>query len=398
MNALIVLGTHFYKDSNNIYYSDRIIDYNYMKRYLEVFDNILVCGRVSNLGNCDKNKLLKVSGKNIKFIDIPDFRGPKELIFKYSKIKKIIFEHYNEFECVLMRIPELVPLSLFNLFYKKKIIGVELVLSADKLIEKKGFIGDILRNIAKKVTKNICKKANGVAYVTDYILQKEYPSYSIINGESGKYFSTYYSSLDLYEDDFEPQKWDKKNPPTKFKIVHTGYMDTKRKGQDILIKAVKKVIDKGYNVELVLIGDGKLKGEFMTLVNSLNINKYVTFAGLITNRKELKKILHDSHIFVLPTVAEGLPRAIIEAMAMGLPCISSPVDGIPELLSNDYLVDQDDVNGYAYKIIELITDFDKMIEISNRNYEFSKKYSYSILKKKRTEFYCKLKNIKENNK
>ena len=398
MKALIVLGTHFYKDNAGFYYSDRIIDYNYLKRYLEVFEKITICGRVAllpkNDGNC---KLLKVNGENVEFIDIPDFTGPKGLIKNYFNIRKIIKKNFDKFECVLMRIPELLPLSLFNIFYKKKIIGVELVLSADKLIEKKGIIGKLLKNFAKKMTKTICKKANGVAYVTEKVLQKEYPSYSILHGEDKKHFSTNYSSLDLHEDDYRKQNWSIYDEPKTFRIVHTGYMDTMRKGQDILIRAVDQVIKKGYNVELYLIGDGCLKEKFFSLTKELNIDKKVIFTGLITNRKELKKILYNSHLFVLPTVAEGLPRAIIEAMALGLPCISSPVDGIPELLSNEYLIEQSDVNGYANKIIELISDFPKMIEISNKNYEISQRYAYSILHNKRKDFYNRLKNVEGKN-
>ena len=86
-------------------------------------------------------------------------------------------------------------------------------------------------------------------------------------------------------------------------------------------------------------------------------------------------------------------------MAVGLPCISSPVDGIPELLSNDYLIECNNVEEYTKKIEYLINHWDKMIDISKENYKKSKKYSKDILDEKRTNFYKKIYDLcKLNNK
>ena len=132
------------------------------------------------------------------------------------------------------------------------------------------------------------------------------------------------------------------------------------------------------------------------MVQELGIDDIVEFKGLIKNKKEILEYLRKSHLLVFPTQSEGLPRTIIEAMAQGLPCISSPVDGIPELLDDEYLIDYDDFNGYANKFIELINNWDKMITVSKQNYIKSKKYNKNNLNSKRCEFYKKLKGLCEN--
>ena len=57
----------------------------------------------------------------------------------------------------------------------------------------------------------------------------------------------------------------------------------------------------------------------------LGIDDFVEFTGLLASASEVRQKLKDSDMYVFPTLAEGLPRGIIEAMAVGLPCISSPV-------------------------------------------------------------------------
>ena len=72
IKVLIVLENHFYIDNTGRIWCDRIIDYNYLKRYLKVFDSVMIAGRCSKLKDNDKGKLL-VSGNNVEFIALPEF-------------------------------------------------------------------------------------------------------------------------------------------------------------------------------------------------------------------------------------------------------------------------------------------------------------------------------------
>ena len=117
------------------------------------------------------------------------------------------------------------------------------------------------------------------------------------------------------------------------------------------------------------------------------------FTGLLPSPNNVRDELVKSDIFVFPTRAEGLPRAVIEAMAVGLPCLSTPVNGIPELLDNDFMFEPDDVDGFANKIIELIQNPSMLEQISKKNIEKSKEYSWDKLSYRRTKFYEKLINL-----
>lgn len=392
MKILVVLENHFYIDEKGLIWCDRIIDYNFLKRYLNVFEEVCVCGRAIK-SNQTKGKLI-VSGESVSFIPLPDFIGIKGLIKNLRKIKKVIRYNLKSVDCILYRAP--THLSLFT--YKealkqKKVLAIEFMMSADKMIEGNGVISKIANKIIDLKSKKMCMKANAVSYVTDQILQKRYPCKAIKYGETKEYFTTSYSTIDIGIDDFKKMDWCIDNKPNTFKIIHTGYMDTYRKGQQILLKASKIVKDRGYSINVELVGDGRKKSEFEELTKKLGINNIVTFTGQIQDKKEIFRHLRNSHIMVFPTQSEGLPRTLIEAMAVGLPCISTPVDGILELIQTRELVDYNDIEGYANKIIELINDWERMIKISNRNYDKALKYEKSNLDMSRNKFYEKIKRL-----
>jgi len=117
----------------------------------------------------------------------------------------------------------------------------------------------------------------------------------------------------------------------------------------------------------------------------------VEFRGRISDRKKIFDILRSSNLMVLPTRMEGLPRTIIEAMAVGLPCISTPVAGIPELLDEKYLFDPDDYKGFANEIIRLMDSPEELFRMSRDNIEKAKQFSKTKLEIRRTWLYEKLK-------
>ena len=390
MKALIVLETHFYLDSDKNVWSDRVVDYNYLERYLNVFDEITLTGRTQIVDKIEDKKLL-VSGKNVNFIPMPDFKGAKGLLLNIFKLKKIVREEIKKCDCAIYRAP--THLSLFTykeVIKQNKPLALEFMMAADKMFDGDGFIKRILNKLINEKAKRMCLKANGVSYVTEHILQDEYPCMAIKEPNNDKYFTASYSSIDLDDTMYHKQNWNKDKKPDVIKIIHTGYMDSYRKGQDVLIKALKIVIDKGHNVSLTLIGDGDKRVEFEELVKSLSLKDKVEFKGLIKEKSVILDNLRDSHFLVFPTQSEGLPRTIIEGMSQGLVCISSPVDGIPELLDDEFLVNYSDVEGYANKIIELIEDWGKCCDVSKNNYQRSLKYNKKILEKKRTSFYNKI--------
>jgi len=103
------------------------------------------------------------------------------------------------------------------------------------------------------------------------------------------------------------------------------------KGQEILLKAFARVYEKYPKSRLILAGKGRLESELRSLAVELNIHERVLFLGY---RTDVPVVLRACDVFVLPSIAEGLPGALLEAMATGVPVIASRVGGVPEILNS----------------------------------------------------------------
>lgn len=146
--------------------------------------------------------------------------------------------------------------------------------------------------------------------------------------------------------------YDKKNN----EIIHVARFDIKQKRQDLMVFAFKKVLQKYPDVKLVFCGDGKDFYKIVNLVMEEGIEDNVIFEGKVDNVLER---INKAKIFVLTSDYEGIPNALAEAMAVGLPVISTNCSpGGAELLIENYkngiIVPAGDVNGIAEAIIFLL--------------------------------------------
>jgi len=127
------------------------------------------------------------------------------------------------------------------------------------------------------------------------------------------------------------------------------------KGIDILLKAFITIRAMNRSVKLLIVGDGTLKKYILELAKHHNIEDSVTVTGFVPNT-EVPKYLSKMSIFVLPSRREGFPNTLLQAMAAGLPIVTTSVGGVPELITNGrngLLVPPDNVKELA-KAIELL--------------------------------------------
>lgn len=104
------------------------------------------------------------------------------------------------------------------------------------------------------------------------------------------------------------------------------------KGHNYLFYCLKKMLDSGYHVTLLVLGDGSLEEEYKKLIQQIGISDYVRFLGFVENSLHY---IASFDLLVMPSLNEGIPMSLLEAMAMGVPVIASRVGGIPEVIEDE---------------------------------------------------------------
>ena len=136
----------------------------------------------------------------------------------------------------------------------------------------------------------------------------------------------------------------------------------KKKGHKYTIKAFYNFLKTYKNAKLILAGEGQLKKEIYSLCKELNLLDNVSFPGLV-NQDQVIHLMKNADVFVHHSVTtdqgdkEGIPTVLMEAMATGLPCISTYHSGIPELIDNNIngiLVQEKDIDAFTNALKNLI--------------------------------------------
>lgn len=156
--------------------------------------------------------------------------------------------------------------------------------------------------------------------------------------------------------DFKPQIHDGEYEK---RIVCTGRL-YKEKNQQLLIKAFSKIEKKYPEYKLELYGDGPTKRELQETINNLQLQDKVFLMG---RKDNIQNYINSAEIFVLPSNSEGMPNALMEAMALGLACIATdcPIGGSAILIKdgeNGLLVPMNDVDEMEKGIEKLIENKD----------------------------------------
>jgi glycosyltransferase involved in cell wall biosynthesis len=176
------------------------------------------------------------------------------------------------------------------------------------------------------------------------------------------------------------------------RIVTVGSLAQKYKGIDVLLEAAARLRASGLSTRVAVVGDGKYRSALQGLAVGLGVD--ARFYGALP-RSEVMKVLDTSDVFVLASRTEGLPRAMVEAMARGLPCIGTRVGGIPELLDLQDLVEPESATQLAAKIAALAGDPERMHAAAQRNLRKARGYEQSVLASKRRDFYAEIRRLTE---
>ncbi len=159
-------------------------------------------------------------------------------------------------------------------------------------------------------------------------------------------------------------------------VLYVGRF-VQRKGINYLLEAWKKVQKEVAQARLLLLGDGQTFEEMRRYAEKLSIAETTHFLGHVNNVQEY---LQAADIFVLPSIQEGMPNALLEAMASGLPVVATRIGGVVDIIEDGIdgvLVEPADTEGLAEKILQLLKRKDMAETIACNAYQKIKNH-YSL--------------------
>ena len=389
MAKLLVACDDYVYCHNGLFSARNRDKYDFYQRYLRVFEELRLTTRCVYEEILGEARVL-LDDSRIEYIPLPFFSGPSQYTRVYCRLGRALRHITDGCDAAILRLPSTVAQRVADKVMKAGIpYGTEIVFDAKDAMTAatNNWMERFLWQKIHGQMVKICAHANGVACVTSKYLQTHYTS------KLKDAFFSHYSSLALPMSFYTSERL---YPGTKkmFVMSHvcTQVQYNGRKGHNVIIAAMKILKERNVNVRVEFAGPDYHNGikRLSDFAKKLNVSDRVRFIGGV-NRKQLSTYLEASDLYVMPTGGEGLPRVIIEAMAKGLPCITTPVSGNPELISNHFLVEYTDIHTLASRIEELVTNRNIYEAASKENFDRSLQYEASVLEKRRDAFYLKLK-------
>lgn len=238
--------------------------------------------------------------------------------------------------------------------------------------------GKIVAPYFELLARRMIKEAPYVVYVTNEYLQRLYPT-------KGKTIGI--SNVEILESDQEVlkkriEKINRKEGP--LVLCTVAAIDVPYKGQEYVIRAMNQLRIEGIETKYFVIGGGD-KSRLSKIAEKYDLKESVIFTGPIM-RENVFEYLDLSDVYIQPSLQEGLPRAMIEAMSRALPAIGFNTAGIPELIDKKYVCKRKSV-GQITQCIELLLKSNNLENEAKKNFIKSKEYLFSTLNENRKNFF-----------
>lgn len=381
MNLVISLDHRFDRTPDGSVWTRAAFSRSFYSQYLSVFEGVRVVARVRDVVSVPADAR-RADGDGVSFHPVPYYIGPKQFVLRSFQVMRAARKAVVPEDAVILRVGSRIATIIEPVLRRaRRPYGLEVVMDPFEIFAP-GCMDHPLRPLFRvlfhRQLQRQCARAPATAYVTQRSLQRRY-------APAPAAFSVSYSDVEMPVQAYV--KTPRPDPVAEgpINIITVGSLEQLYKGSDVLIKAVQAGVAGGLNLRLVLIGDGKYRSRLEMQARVLGDR--VRFLGQVASGACVREYLDAADLFILPSRTEGLPRALVEAMARALPCIGSAVGGIPELLAESDLVPPGDSEALAGKIGEVVRTTSRMAAMSARNLAKSQEYQDELLQKRRDLFY-----------
>ena len=394
MDLVVFLDQRYARTPDGAVWTPGPFPYSFFQRYSTAFDRVRVVARVQPAEQPSAS-WNRAGGERVSFVEVPYYVGLWQYLSRAAEVRRTAGRAIGVNDAVLLRVPSQVSTSVEAALRREhRPYGVEVVGDPFEAYAP-GCVRHPLRPAFRRWFRHRlrqqCASASGAAYVTAEALQRRYPA-------PDDAFTANYSSVELPTEAFAAQPRPAQESPAAARpveIVTVGSLQYLYKGPDVLLEAAAICASRNLDFRLRFVGGGRYIATLKQDAARRGLGERVLFLGQLPAGGVLRAVLDEADLFVLPSRSEGLPRAMIEAMARGLPCIGTRVGGVPELLLAEDLVAAGDAEALASKIIEVFHEPQRLAEMSARNLSQAQAYREEVLRERRTQYYSRLREVTE---
>lgn len=364
---------HIY--NNEHYLSSKA--YSIYKRYANSFGKIILCSRFICLNEMNED-LYKVD-----FIeDVVTINSLKEVFL--GKHDKEISNKIKRCHLVIVRLPSIIAYKAADIAVKNdKPYLAELMCDGFDPYWNHGLSGKIIAPYMHQKMKSVTFNANYAVYVTEKYLQGKYPCKNTSINASNVLIK------DVDEDILvnRVKKIHDLQNNNNLSVMTTADIDLLSKGQRFVVMAMGELKKRGIKITYYLAGNGS-QSHLRSVAKKYGVEEQLVFLGKLA-LDDVFKHLDMIDIYIQPSLQEGLPRSVIEAMSRGCPCLGARTAGIPELLDEECIFERSSGKSIADKLCNMIqTGFE---QYAKNNFYHSKEYIESVLNERRNNYFDMIK-------
>lgn len=352
--------------------------------YLRVFDSVTVLARAEPVTTLPSGAL-QSNGGRVSFRTLPNLRQVRWALQGRLLASPILSQEISEAGAVVARVPsELGWWAAQQAVRMNKPYMIEVLSDPTSAYTAagNGSIFSLFGHLWIRRLRKLAKGAAAASYVNGQTLPRSFPVRDGVPFEA-------ISSIRL-------------DPAGIVSSPRAGYVDTRplriitvgsltqRKAPCDLVEAASILRTRGIDVELDFVGDGPERPRLIAAGERLGLTANMRLHGHVADRSLLNHLLDQSDLYATASSSEGLPRAVLEAMARGLPAVGTRIQGIDEIVRPADLFDVGDIPSLAAIIERLVKTPGLMAEVSAHSLNTVRDYASDVLSPRRIRLYTAL--------
>lgn len=354
----------------------------------ELLPHSVSAGTVTDLAGagCEVTVLIRNSryaaGGRHDVVSLPAFTGLGGLL-RHARVVLTRTSHaVRESDLVVIRVPGMIGLLASVAAHRHRVPYAVEVMGGfpprAQLRREWGWALGFVFRVWQRLAKVQVRHADAALYVTQDALQRQFPTRGQSAGISDVQIGPEWV--------LPPEQRIPWTAPGAATLLFVGSLQHRGKGLDDLMRAMARLSNEDLDLTLTVVGEGRYRDEYQALARQLSVEGRITWLGEVT-RDNLRNLMVEAHVLVLPSHHEGLPRVLVEAMACSLPCVATAVGGIVELADGCELVGPNDPAGLATAIRTVLRTPESQASYSRAASQCAQRFERTRLSEARRAFW-----------